>query len=344
MRISRRSFLKYCGASAALLGFGPRELRVLANALRNPAGPTVVWLEGLACSGCSVSFLNHLSTTAPHDAADVLIDVINLNYHSTIMASAGETAVDAAYQAYNSGSFVLVVEGSVPTAFGGRACLAWADTRLDVVVPNLAGFSSCMAGPDNGLGSGCTAFDFDCDSDVDLVDFASAQRALGTFQEVVQQFAARATAVVCVGQCSAFGGLPAAPPNPTGSVSVSALTGLSTINVAGCPPHPAWIVWVIAQLVAGNPIEVDGYGRPTAIFSAAVHDNCPLRNTQKATQWNQETRCKELLGCRGPATPAPCPNQLFNGGVNWCIGAGSLCIGCTSASFPGTSPFFQWAK
>ena len=67
MHISRRAFLKYCSSAAAALGLGRTELEALAAALRNPAGPTVLWLEGLACSGCSVSFLNFLSAAPPHE-------------------------------------------------------------------------------------------------------------------------------------------------------------------------------------------------------------------------------------------------------------------------------------
>lgn len=291
MQISRRQFLRYCSVAAAGLGLGRAELAALAAALRSPNGPNVVWLEGAGCSGCSVSFLNHISATAPVDAADVLINVINLTYHKTVMAAAGQMAVDAAQSTNN---LVLVVEGAVPTAFGGLSCVLWTDHGRDV-----------------------------------------------TILEAVQSLGARAAAIVCMGECASFGGIPAAAPNPTGVMSVSAVTGRPTINVPGCPPHPAWLVWVIAQLVAGNSIPVDASGRPTQFFSRTVHSRCPLRETEEASQWGQETRCKEELGCRGPSTYANCPNQFFNGGVNWCIGGGSLCIGCTQPTFPGTSAFFR---
>jgi hydrogenase small subunit len=294
MQISRRQFLRYCTTAATALGLSRSELAALAAALRSPTGPTVVWLEGANCSGCSVSFLNHVSATAPVDVADVLINVINLRYHKTVMASAGQMAVNEAYAAKMAGNYVLVVEGGVPTAFGGRACFAWNNIGLDQ-----------------------------------------------PFKGVLQQFAPGAAAILCIGSCSSFGGIPAAPPNPAGIVSVKTLTGRTTINVAGCPPHPAWVVWVIAQLLAGNSIPVDSYGRPTQFYSQTVHHQCPLRETEEASQWGQENRCKEELGCRGPETRGNCPYQLFNGGVNWCIGAGGPCIGCTEPTFPGTNAFYQ---
>ncbi len=293
MQVSRRSFLKYCGASAAALGLGRTAFAALVEALRNPNGPTVLWLQGAGCSGCSVSFLNHISATAPYDAADVLVNVINLAYHPTIMAAAGQTAVDAVSDAYAAGGYLLFVEGGVPTAFNGNACWAWSDGGVDV-----------------------------------------------TLREAVTTLAPRAAKIVCVGTCAAFGGIPAAPPNPAAIQSVAQVTGLSTINVAGCPPHPNWIVYVIAQLVAGQSIPLDTSGRPTALYGSTIHSACPLRGTSLATSWAQTSNCKEGLGCRGRSTRGLCPNQLFNGGVNWCVGSGSLCMGCTNSTFPGTQAFF----
>ena len=67
----------------------------------------------------------------------------------------------------------------------------------------------------------------------------------------MQQLAPKAVKVLSIGTCASFGGMAAASPNPTQTKSVSAATGVSTINISGCPPHPDWIVWTIAQLLAG---------------------------------------------------------------------------------------------
>ena len=46
------------------------------------------------------------------------------------------------------------------------------------------------------------------------------------------------------------------------------------------------------------------------------------------------------LGCKGPFTNADCPRRSWNSGVNWCIGSGGPCIGCTEPDFPdGYCPF-----
>ncbi len=125
MRISRRDFFTYCRNSSAALALGTIQLNRLEKALAATTGPTVLWLQGAACTGCSVSFLNRISPTAPATAADVLLQTVNLAYHPNLMGAAGELAVAQAHQAYDAGGYILCVEGGVPTAFGGNTCLAW---------------------------------------------------------------------------------------------------------------------------------------------------------------------------------------------------------------------------
>lgn len=296
MVITRRDFLKYCTGSAAALGLTTSHLAKLASALTSPTGPTVLWLQGAGCTGCSISFLDHISGTAPHNAGEVLIDVINLAYHPNIMASAGQTAVNVAETTFDQGGYVLVVEGGIPTAFGGNACWAWTDGEKDV-----------------------------------------------TFEEAVNRYASRAAAIVCMGQCSSYGGIFGAPPNPTGVKSVKELTGKSTINVAGCPPHPDWLISVVAKLVAGIPINVDAYGRPSDLYSQRIHETCQLRHADEAHQLGEKGKCLEELGCRGKQSQSKgtCPTNMFNNGVNFCTIAGAPCFGCTNPDFPGTDPFFK---
>lgn len=134
MDISRRAFLKYVGASATALGLSAADLGLLKDALANPAAPTVLWLQGSSCVGCSVSLLNRVSATAPATVDDLLINSINLAYHPTLMAAAGQTAVAAAEKVYAAGNYVLVVEGGVPTAFNGAAGFAWRNGSTEVTI------------------------------------------------------------------------------------------------------------------------------------------------------------------------------------------------------------------
>lgn len=292
MDVNRRDFLKYCGVSAAVMGLSSTELLHLEQALANPNSPTVVWLQGSSCTGCTESFLNRISTAAPSAASDVLINSINLTYHPNLMSLAGQPAAQMLVDAYNRGGYIAVIEGGVPTAFGGACCFAYTYNGVDY-----------------------------------------------TFKDLVTNMVAHAAATVCVGTCASFGGIPAAGPNPAGIKGVQAATGAKTINISGCPPHPNWIVWAITQLLINASIPLDTQGRPKALYSGTVHSRCPNRERDESSTFGVGGCLKEL-GCRGPRTVANCPQQLWNNGVNWCIGAGSPCIGCTESSFPGTAPFY----
>jgi len=295
MNVSRRDFLKFCGASAATLGLTATDLGHLKEVLANPAGPNVIWLQGSGCTGCSVSLLNLISSSAPLNAADLLIKSINLRYHPNLMALAGDSAVAEVEKVYSIGGYVLAVEGGVPTKFGGNACLAWSFNSQDV-----------------------------------------------TFQHAVMDLANRAAAILCIGTCASWGGIAAAPPNPTGVKGVKAHTGRTTINIAGCPPHPDWIVWGVVQLLLGKAITLDIYGRPRTLFSGeSLHEHCPRKETEEAESFGIDRQCLEELGCRGPRTKAPCPQMLWNNKANWCIDANAPCIGCTNPNFPDPLPFYQ---
>jgi NiFe hydrogenase small subunit HydA len=314
MNVTRRSFLKYCAASAGALGLGPVGLKRLEAALAGDGVPTIVWLHGSGCQGDSVSFLNlfvNLEPVGTVDTKDILINYVNLAYHTVAMVSAGDTAVTMAMQAKRKGGYVLVCEGGVATAFDGHAC------RVMTV---------------------------------------GAEEK--TYEETVVAFAADAAAIVCVGTCASFGGIPRAAPNPTSVVSVKEAivsTGKGVVNIPGCPAHPDWVAWAVVQLILGNPITLDVNSRPTALYGNSpadphtlnVHDNCPrnpIHGNTKATTFGQDLLCLEDLGCRGPTTFADCPSRRWNCyvdsegnniGTNWCVDCNGMCFGCVEPDFPG---------
>ncbi len=288
MQISRRTFLKHCALASTMLGLGPEELAGLEAALANPNSPSVLWLQGSGCSGCTMSFLNYISPSEPVDAADVLIKSVNLIYHPILSCGAGETVVTSVKAATN---FILLVEGGVPTAFGGHACTPWSDAGREV-----------------------------------------------PFQEAVGTLAEKATQVVCVGTCAAYGGVSAMETNPAAVKSVREAIGKDTINISGCPPHPNWIVETLVQLLQGKTVPLDSSGRPASIYPRGrMCDQCPFHRRGEARSLGTRGQCMEAFGCRGEDGSAPCPTTQWNNRVNWCIAAGSPCLGCTEPTFPGAS-------
>lgn len=162
--------------------------------------------------------------------------------------------------------------------------------------------------------------------------------------EAIELLAPNAAAILSIGTCASYGGIPAAGANPTGIVSVSQLAGVRTVNIPGCPTHPDWIVWTIAHLLTGETLQLDSRSRPAALYGRSVHDRCPRKEQDEAKTFGVANGCLKALGCRGPETRSDCPSRKWNSGSNWCIGAGSLCIGCTEQGFPDRfSPFYKLA-
>ncbi len=297
MRIGRREFIKYCFGSAASLGLSLSALGKLEKALAAGGLPSVVWLNGANCTGCTVSLANRFSSQAPTDIADLLVNTIDLAFHPNLMGAAGDFAVNNLLQAA-SGEFILAVDGGIPTAFGGNACMVWTENGQEV-----------------------------------------------TALEAVRTLAPKAKAVLSIGTCASFGGIPAGNPNPTGIMSVRNASGRATINIPGCPTHPDWIVWTVAQLLSGATVALDSFGRPATLFGSEnmnVHKLCPRKESEETNTFGVEGLCLKEIGCKGETTQGDCPVRKWNSGTNWCVGANAICLGCTESGFPDRfSPFYK---
>lgn len=135
MNLSRRSFLKHCMACAGTLKLSPLVLERLEAALAGEGIPTIIWLHGSGCQGDSISFLNRIDTAADVGQTtvdDILINAVNLAYHTVLMSSAGESAVSMIHEARQSGGYMLALEGGIPRAFKGRACQVWSEAGRGV--------------------------------------------------------------------------------------------------------------------------------------------------------------------------------------------------------------------
>jgi len=162
-----------------------------------------------------------------------------------------------------------------------------------------------------------------------------------TALEAVKDLSSRSIANLAIGTCASFGGIPAAGPNPTQVASLKTATGKAVINIPGCPIHPDWVVWTIAQLLAGTPPTLDSYGRPATLFQGErcnIHENCPRHEMDEVSTFGV-VGCLKELGCRGPETQGDCPTRKWNNGTNWCVNANGICIGCTEQTFPRSTMY-----
>lgn len=181
----------------------------------------------------------------------------------------------------------------------------------------------------------------------------------------IAEIARHARHVVAVGSCAAFGGIVAGEKSAdeaTGlarhgfndggllSTAFRARGGLPVINIAGCAPHPGWVVETLAALALGDlKLEhLDSLERPRAIFNHLAHHGCSRNEfyEYKASAGRPGDRgcLMENMGCKATQAPGDCNLRRWNGAGS-CTDAGYACVNCTMPDFQNsTSPFLETAK
>jgi hydrogenase small subunit len=294
--VSRRSFLKFCAATASMMAMSPALIPKIAEALEKARKPSVIWLSFQECTGCTESLTRAHATTIEN----LIFDSISLDYHHTLQAAAGHSAEEAREVAMkeNHGEYLLVVDGSIPMGNPGYS--------------TIAGISN---------------------------------------YDMLMEAAEGAAAIISVGTCAAFGGLPMAKPNPTGAVSVGDLIkDKPIINVPGCPPIPVVITGVLTHfLTFGTIPELDHIGRPMVFYGQSIHDRCYRRPFYDKglfaetfdDEGAQKGWCLYKLGCKGPTTYNACATTKWNNGTSFPIEAGHPCIGCSEPRFWDGGGFYK---
>ena len=122
--VTRRDFMKLCGTVAAAAGLSQLTVPQVAQALETSViGATkgnlypVIWVEGASCTGCTESF----AQAQTPNAAEVVLDMISLNYSETLSAAAGYSMEEAKEQTIEAGDYILIYEGAIQEKWGGNA-------------------------------------------------------------------------------------------------------------------------------------------------------------------------------------------------------------------------------
>lgn len=173
-----------------------------------------------------------------------------------------------------------------------------------------------------------------------------------TALDIAREICGGAAATIAIGTCAAFGGIPAAAPNPTGALSVAdAVPGVrNLINLPACPANGENLAALIVyHLLYGRWPALDGLRRPLFAYGKSIHDGCERRAHYDAGQYverwgdaaHRQGQCLYKLGCKGPVTFQNCPAVGWNQGTNWPIGCGHPCIGCAEPDFwDKMTPFY----
>jgi hydrogenase small subunit len=128
---SRRDFLQFCSAAAVIAGLDKSSVGQVVAAFETQSRPAVVWMHFQECTCCSESFIRASHPTV----IDVLFDVISLNYTETLMAASGFQAEKSLSDTIrdNKGKYIVLVEGSVPTAEDGVYCMIGGKTGESIL-------------------------------------------------------------------------------------------------------------------------------------------------------------------------------------------------------------------
>jgi len=295
--VSRRDFLKFCGSVAAMLGLSEAMVPTIASAVEQAAASKLtpaVWIDGGLCTGCTESTAQ---STNP-DVAQIVLDILSMNYMETIMYATGDSAEQALKDTVekSKGKFIMIYEGAVMTGWEGNALRIAGKTGLEQIMevaPNAAaiiavgscavdgGWVKANPNPAGGMGIG---------------EYLKSQNV--------------ATPVI---------NLPTCPVNPEWIVAM-------VVDVL-----------FLGKLESGAILdELDEFGRPKLIFGQTIHDNCPRRghfeNGEFVYKFGSEEEAKGYclypVGCKGPQTLTNCPIVRWNNQVSWCVESGSPCIGC----------------
>ncbi len=160
-----------------------------------------------------------------------------------------------------------------------------------------------------------------------------------TAVDLVTEVADKAGAIIAIGSCASWGGIPSADPNPTGATGAPmVLKGKTVVTIPGCPANPYNLLGTVLQFVTlGTLPALDEKGRPKWAYGRPIHEDCPRRAHFDAGRFaekfgdegHRQGYCLYKLGCKGPATHANCSLLRFGETEAWPIGIGHPCTGCT---------------
>ena len=303
----------------------------MSNQFSTPLLPDAIkevhafWLAGGSCDGCSIAAVGATMPSVENLILGNLPGVPKVVLHHPVLSVvAGEKFMrpfHLAAQGKLNAPYVVICEGSI------------LDERI---AASTGGYWSGMGVEDDENG--------------DPQPIPSA--------EWVTRLAKGAAAVIAVGTCATWGGIPAAAGNPTNATGVMdflgedyrSSLGLPVVNIPGCAPQGDNITETIAAVLLylhgiGPLPEFDELGRPAWLFNETVHRGCTRAGYYEEGVFAENYGDKECLveiGCWGPVVQC---NINLRGALNHvggCMNVGAPCIGCTMPGFPDSfAPFYE---
>lgn len=294
--VTRRDFMKLCGTVAAAAGLSQLTVPQVAQALETSViGATkgnlypVIWVEGASCTGCTESF----AQAQTPNAAEVVLDMISLNYSETLSAAAGYSMEEAKEQTIEAGDYILIYEGAIQEKWGGNALRVAGKPGTEHLIEAAKNANAVVA-----LGS-CAVNGGWMGAKPNVTD------AMG-----VQQYLKKAGINVPVVN------VPGCPANPEWLTSVLVDVVLMKLKPADLDLNSEGKPAGIFNQTIHDNCERRGH----------------FENGEFVYEFGSEEEakgyCLYALGCKGPQTKANCPQVRWNRRVSWCVASGAPCIGC----------------
>ena len=264
----------------------------------------VLWLQGGACSGNTMSFLN----AEEPSVCDLVTDFgINVLWHPSLGMELGDNLQRLL-----------------------RNCLS-GETPLDIFV-----FEGSVINAPNDTG------EWNRFADRPMKDWVKDLAGVAKFVVAVGDCATWGGIPATAPNPTQSEGLQFLKRQAGGSLGTDyrSQAGFPVINIPGCPAHPDWITQILVAIATGrlDDITLDEFNRPQTFFKSFTQTGCTrnIHFAYKASsdQFSQRTGCLFYdLGCRGPMTHSSCNRILWNR-VSSKTRAGMPCLGCTEPEFP----------
>jgi hydrogenase small subunit len=280
----------------------------------------LIWLGGASCEGCTVSVTGATHPKVEQLLAGAIPGLPRVELiHGLLSTESGAEWI---------ANLLMAERGELDAPY----ILTWEGSVLDE--------SAAGAGSWSGLGQ----------------DPLTGRQV--TTSEWLDRLAPGAAAVIAVGTCAAWGGIPAAVGNPTGARGLTdhlgetfrSAAGVPVVNIPGCAPlgdnYTETVAALLLHLNGLAPLpELDDLGRPAWLFTDTVHSSCNRLRYYEEGVFSTEAggpACLVELGCWGPVVQCNIAERGAIDGHGGCMTMGGICIGCTMPGFPDRfAPLFE---
>lgn len=264
----------------------------------------VLWLQGGACSGNTMSFLNAQEPTV----VELVVDFgVNILWHPSIGMEIGHQVTHLMQD---------IIAGKV---------------QMDILVFE----GSIIEGP-----KGTGTMNYFCERP--MKDWVKELSAVAGFVVAIGDCATYGGIPAVAPNPSESTGMQFLKKQKGGFLGADFVSkgGLPVINIPGCPAHPDWISQILVAIATGRigDVKIDEFHRPQTFFTDFVQTGCPnVSNFAQKIDGGFGKRGNGCLfyevGCRGPMTRASCNRILWNR-TSSKTRANHPCLGCTEPGFP----------